>query len=282
MKKIAIILFLILCLNNAKASPQRPDYLIIGKDTLSIYFLPLHDLDTVTLNTFFDNLKIDSASFGFSFSLWRGYQAYWQLKNDSLYLIGLKGYSKSDEILKKTFPSNYNKGKVFANWFSSYLAIGKDKILKWDGIFSKTYFKEDILNFEKGVLVNQKVVDNYIRVNNGISRLDENRKNITDTIFALIKKLNWKKLSECDCDDKYLISVGGSGKIDDIELIPYTHNKDTALMEIKDHKKCIRKFKQQLKNLQFDIVNWNGKSFEEKYYLEMFYTVEGELENWTN
>jgi hypothetical protein len=154
-------------------------------------------------------------------------------------------------------------------------------MLKWDGIFSRTYFKEEMFEFKKGTLVDRKIVDNYIPVKNGISRLDSNRKHITDTLFSLIKRLNWKKLSDCDCDDKYLISVNGKGKIGKIELIPYTNNKDTAQMEIEDHKKCIKKFKKQIKNLQFDIVKWHGKDYDDKYYLEMFYTVEGELEDWT-
>ena len=155
-------------------------------------------------------------------------------------------------------------------------------MLKWDGIFGRTFFKEDVFDFKNGVLINRKEIDNYIHVNNGISRLDSNKKFIIDSIFLLIKKLYWKNLSECNCDDKYLISVGGKGKIDNIELIPYTSNKDTALLEIKDHKKCIRKFKRQLKNLQFDIVTWNGRPYEEKYFLHVFYTAEGELENWTD
>jgi hypothetical protein len=282
MRLLAIIIVCFNFLFRIEASPQAPDFLIIGKDTFSIYFLPLNHLDTIKQNEFYQNLQGQNKILQFSFNLWRGYQAYWQLIDNKLYLVNLKGYSNSDSVLKATFPDYYNNEKVLAYWFSSYLAIGKDKMLKWDGIFSKTYLKEDILDFKNGVLINRKLVDNYIHVNNGISRLDSNRKNITDTIFSLIKKLNWKKLSECDCDDKYLISIGDKGKIDNIELIPYTNNKDTSSMEIKDHKKCIRKFKRQLKNLQFDIVNWNGKPFEEKYHFEMFYTVEGELENWTN
>jgi hypothetical protein len=234
----------------------------------------------VTLDNFFKNLKSDSASFGFSFSLWRGYQAYWQLIDDSLYLVGLKGYKKSDEILKKTFLNKYQNGKVFTYWFSSSFVVGKSEVLKWDGIFDRSYFKEDVFDFKNGLLCDRKVVDNYIPVKNGISRLDSNKNHIRDTLFSKIKKLNWKKLSDCDCGDSYSVSITEKGKVGDIELIPYTNNKDTAQMEIDDHKMCIKKFKRKLKNLQFDIVRWHGKPYNEKYYLRLFYTVEGKLESW--
>jgi len=280
-KLVFSISFCILSIRSSKASPQAPDYLIVGKDTLSIYFLPLNHLDSLTKKEFFKNLSHDGSDLRVSFNLWRGYQAYWQLIDQQLYLVSLKGYANGNEILKKTFPNHYENGKVLAYWFSSYLAVAKDKMLKWDGIFSRTYFKEEIFDFKNGRLETRRIVDNYIPVKKGISRLDSNRKHITDTLFKLVKEFNWKKLSDCDCDDKYLISINAKGKISNVELIPYTNNKDTAQIEIEDHKKCIKKFKRKFKELQFDIVRWHGEPYEEKYYFELFYTVEGELEDWT-
>jgi hypothetical protein len=281
-KSFCIIIFCVLTFTSSRASPQFPDYLIIGKDTLPIYFLPLNHLDTTTQRTFFRNLESDSLGLRVSFNLWRGYQAYWQLIDKRLYLVGLKHNPHSDQLLKTTFKGRYQNGRVFADWFSSYLAIGKDKMLKWDGVFSRTYFKEEIYDFKNGCLMDVKMVDSYIPVKNGISRLDSNRKHITDTIFRLVNGLNWKKLSECNCDDKYSISINDKGKVGNIELVYYTKNTDTIQMEINDHKKCIEKFKRKLKNLQFDIVRWHGQPYDEKYYVKFFYTVEGVLENWTN
>ncbi|WP_428329164.1 hypothetical protein [Mucilaginibacter sp.] len=230
---------------------------------------------------FCKNLNIDGSDSRLSFNLWRGYQAYWQIIDKQLYLVGIKGYANSNEILKRTFPNHYYNGKVLAYWFSSYLALAKDKMLKWDGVFSRTYFKEEIFNFKNGNLVGKRIVNNYIPVKNGISRLDSNRKHITDTLFKLVKKFNWKKLSDCGCDDKYLISINEKGKVSNVELMPNTNNKDTAQIEIDDHKKCIEKFKRKFKKLQFDIIRWHGQPYVEKYYLELFYNVEGKLENWT-
>lgn len=52
-------------------------------------------------------------------------------------------------------------------------------------------------------------------------------------------------------------------------------------MEIADHQVCIQAFKKKLEKLQFDIVKWNGRPYNEQYRLALFYTVEGKLENWS-
>jgi hypothetical protein len=279
MRLLLIILFFTICFNNVNASPQSPDYLIVGKDTFAIYFLPLNKLDTTKQKEFFYNLNLSDSDKSISFNLWRGYQAFWKLEDDKLYLLGLKGCSNSDRILESTFANSYMNGKVFANWFSSYLAIAKDKILKWDGVFSRTYFKEDILEFKNGVLTNRKQVNNYIQLEKGISRL--NNKIITDTIFYKINQLNWEKLSKCECDDQYVITINEKGKIGEISIVPLLKTKKENDEYASEQKICIKKFKKILKDLQFNIITWNGKPYQEKFIIEIFYTVDNKLENWT-
>lgn len=48
---------------------------------------------------------------------------------------------------------------------------------------------------------------------------------------------------------------------------------------VEDHKSYIITFKEQLKNLPFDIIKWNGKPYTEKVLFEIF-TIK--LENWTD
>ena len=279
MRRLTTILFLTFSFYNLIASPQAPDFLIVGKDTVAIYFLPLNKLDTTRQKEFFHNLNLRNDDINISVNLWRGYQAFWKLEDDKLYLVGLKSCPNSDKILGSTFTSNYVNGKVFANWFSSYLAIAKDKILKWDGVFSRTYFKVDILEFKNGVLTNRRQVNNYIDLENGISRLD--KKVVTDTIFYKINQLNWKKLSNCGCDDKYEITINEKGKIGKIAAVPLFDTKKENDEYAVEQKKCIKKFKKQLKDLQFDIIKWNGNAYQEKFIFEIFYTVDNKLENWT-
>ena len=90
-KTLTIIFLLLIPIANLKASPQSPDYLIIGNDTLPLYQLILEDyLHSLEQPTDSNNL------FGFSFrndfgygttstNCWRGYQAVYSLENDSYF-----------------------------------------------------------------------------------------------------------------------------------------------------------------------------------------------------
>lgn len=277
MRLLLIFMVTVFSFHGLRGSPQAPDLLIIGSDTIPIFFLPLNQLDEPTQKNFFNNLRTRDSLFFGSLNLWRGYQAFWQLADNKLFLVGLKGYQNSDEILKASFPEQYREGKVFAYWFSSYLAIPKGRLLKWDGVFSRTYFKEEIYNFHGGIINRIETVDNYTDLKNGVSRMDP--KIMTNAIFKRIKRLNWKRLSECDCDDTYEISIDENGRVSDIELVSYLDNAQSAKEYAEELKPCIEKFKVQLKKMQFDIIKWNGKPYMDKVVIELFY--DKKLENWT-
>ncbi len=277
MNRFILTLILLIGFVDLKASPQSPDFLIIGQDTISLYHLPLHSLDSLTQKRFFNNLQSDSLEFGFSFNLWRGYQAYWQIINKKLYLVGLKNNSNSETILKNTFPEHFENGKVFAYWYSSYLSIGKDKLLKYDGVFSHNYLKSEVYQFENGCLKSQEIVDNYIKVPHGISRLD--RKKVTNRIFKKIKKLDWKNLSDCGCDDEYWITIDDKGKISNVELVPTFDSEEENIEYANEFKECTAKLLKHLESMQFDIIKWNGQPYTEKIRIEVFY--DKRLENWT-
>lgn len=57
---------------------------------------------------------------------WRGYIGTWKIEDNQLFLIGLKGYSESNEsiTMKTLFPK---KRKVFADWYTGELHISKGK-----------------------------------------------------------------------------------------------------------------------------------------------------------
>lgn len=251
-----------------KASPQLPDYLIVKNDTIPVYELPLSYLNKEKQNSILNRFqfKKDTSSLVISTNLWRGYQAFWKIIDDKLFLVGLKGAINTDI-------------KIFAKWFSKELIIPKDKMLKWDGIFRRTYLKEEIFSFRKGHLKNLKSVENYIDLENGISRYK--KKIITDTIFQKVTQLDWNKLSKCGCDDKYWIEIDSKGKIDDVKIIPFSNNKWKNFWYNFPYKHCERRIKKQLQSLQFDIIKWNGKPYKEKFLIELFYSVDKKLENFT-
>lgn len=273
-----------------------PDYIIYKKDTIAIYNLLLEDYFHKVGAT--DQGQLFGLSFrdNSSTSCWRGYQAVYIIENDSLFLrcilfCGELSYRKdslnfksSDEKIKQIFGDKVVNKKIYVDWYTGKISLPRGDLLRWDGVFSRTYYKEEILSFKKGVLSKKKFVNNYIDLPNGISRdfskekYDTDNKLITDTIFSIIQKQDWKKLSDCDCDQRYLIIINARGKIRQIKLLSYLDEKENDEYE-KELKKCISKFKHLLRNLQFDIVKWNDKSYEEKVVFEIFYTVDGKLEN---
>lgn len=300
MTKSLKILFLFILTSFASsrllASPQIPDYVIYKNDTIAVYNLLLED--------YFHKVGTSDQGqlFGLSFrdnsstSCWRGYQAVYTIDNDSLFIkyilyCGEFRHRKdslntksSDEKMKTIFGDKVVNKKVYVNWYTGNISFPRGDLLRWDGVFSRTYYKEEILSFKKGLLSKKKLVSNYIDLPKGISRdfskekYHTDYKLLTDTIFSIIQKQDWKKLSDCDCDQRYLIVINAKGKIRQVKLFSYLDEKENDDYE-KDLKKCITKFKHLLKNLQFDIVKWNGKPYEEKIVFEIFYTVDGKLEN---
>jgi hypothetical protein len=260
MKRLTIIFIYILCFHNLKASPQDPDFLIIGKDTVELYFLPLENLDSTKLKEFHKTLISNKGSIYSSLNLWREYQALWRLEDNKLYLVGLKNNPNSEKILKATFGEKYKNGKILASWFSSRLAIPKSKLLRWNELFSRTYLKEEIFDFESGVLKNRELVDNYIHLENGIDRRDQYQ--LENFIAKEIKKLNRPKLCF-----RYWITIDEKGKISEIQT-------DRKIFELEmpktDYTTWINLFKEQFKNMQFDLIKWNGKPYKETIFMEIF------------
>lgn len=231
-KKLTIIFLLLVSIVNLKASPQAPDYLIIGNDTVPLYQLILEDyLHSIEQQT-------DSTSlFGFSFrddfgygrastNCWRGYQAVYSLENDSLFLkyiipcnslrkLDANDINNSNEQIQKLFQEKVKNNKVFINWLSSEFTIPKGKPIWWDGIFTTIYDKEELYSIRKGILVDKHIINNYQKVKGGISR---KKQEMSKAIFGEIKKLNWKRLDdEFFCADTYCLEIDSRGKVINVE-----------------------------------------------------------------
>jgi len=285
MKNFPLII-LLLAFKISFSSPQIPDLLIIGNDTIRIYHLPLEIFLSENKDSFINYLRNNEKGFFPSTSCWRGYQGIWLLEDNKLYLKDLdinwiEDEISTTEVLEKTFKEKFINGKVLAEWFSSDIIIPKGKMLRWDNFFKRTYLKEEIMTLKNGVLTNKKVVENYVDLPKGISRLEN--KIIVETIFNELEKLDWAKLSEIYCDDTYWITINRRGKISKVELFsPYFESMWEEIGWWLEIRKCRKKLKKALKGLQFDIIKWHGKNYEEKIYIELFYEEEtNKLENFT-
>jgi len=286
-----MLILLLALIVKLKASPQAPDYLIIGNDTLPLFQLILEDyLHSVEQPT-------DSSSlFGFSFrndfgyevtstNCWRGYQAVYSLENDSLFLkyiipcnslreLDADDINNSNIQMQRVFKEKFNDNKVFIDWYSSEFTVPKGKPIWWDGIFTTIYDKEELYTIRKGILVDKHIINNYQKVKGGISR---KKKEMSKAVFNEIKKLNWKKLDDDFlCDDTYCLEIDSRGKVINVEK----NNSGFELDE--DDIYCQKVIKNQLKNLQFDIILYHGRPFNDMFYIEVFYdSTTNKLENWS-
>ena len=302
MAKSLKILFFVLLTSIASsrllASPQMPDYVIYRNDTIAIYQLLLenyfHKAGTSDEGRLFGLSFRDNSSF----SCWRGYEAIYIIENDSLFLKyildcgefefrkGRFNVKSSNKKIKAIFGDKVQNNKVFIDWYGGDISFRRGDLLRWDGVFSRTYYKEEIFSFKNGLLSKKELVDNYIDLPNGIPRhfskekYRADNKHITDTIFSIIQKLDWKKLGDCGCDDRYLIIINEEGQIRQIRMLKSLDEKENDEYA-KKHSKCITTFLEALKELQFDIVKWNGKPYQEKILFKIFY-IGGRLENWTD
>lgn len=91
---------------------------------------------------------------------WRGYYGRWELRNNRLYLIDLKGYTApfKEVGLSHLFP---NEEAVFAKWFSGEIRIPQGRLLEYvHQSHASVYEKDVFLVFEEGVLTRQYETDN--------------------------------------------------------------------------------------------------------------------------
>ena len=150
-----VISFSIAFIHPLFSTDQKPDILIIGKDTILLKNFPLEELG-------FPNRP-------FEFSLadlpeldcLRGYQATWKVVEDKLFLVEIR---KDDDpqvkidVLKYFEENNYSPkvidGQVFADWYTMDLTSFKDNI--HCVFFFKTYKTKQCkptVKFENGLLV---------------------------------------------------------------------------------------------------------------------------------
>lgn len=110
------------------------------------------------LNDYFALGGCDPGFESTSTALWRGYIGTWEILNDRLYLVGLRGTLKSgDEAsMDSVFPGFTDR--VFAHWFSGRLRIPQGKRLEYVHMgYASTYERDVLLTLQNGVVVAKEV-----------------------------------------------------------------------------------------------------------------------------
>ncbi|HVW96032.1 MAG TPA: hypothetical protein VHA56_08695 [Mucilaginibacter sp.] len=274
------------------ASPQMPDYIIYKNDTIATYNLLVEQYLQKHDQTNREQLFGLTFRDGASFNCWRGYQAIYKIQNDSLYLSDIincgsikdKTFDKGASLKKMyaIFGDKLVGDKVFIDWFSGELSFPlTNKLLRWDGVFYRIYEEETVLNFYSGKLLKAENVSNYGKVSKGIDR-HYNIK-ISDILFKYIKKIKFKNTDDCDCSEKYLITINENGKVAKVKTAKYKSvDEIDDADEKKEYSYCTHSVFEALKNLQFDIIKDKGKPIPEDVYLEIWVEDNGKVKNWTN
>jgi len=95
-----------------------------------------------------------------STACWRGYFGQWEIKDNKLYLIGLKAYLEGyrEVDLSYLFP---RQKQVIADWFSGKIRVPQGEMLDYIHMgYASLYERDLILEINNGELVNEYVVQN--------------------------------------------------------------------------------------------------------------------------
>jgi hypothetical protein len=209
------------------ASPQMPDYIIYGKDTIATYSLLVEQYlqhnDTAKTD------KLFGLSFrnGLTFNCWRGYQAIYKIENDSLFLTdiincgefrnGKINKANSIDKLKVIFGDKFSNNKVYIDWFDGFINFPlTNKVLRWDGVFYRIFEKEKVITISKGVVGKIQDVENYVDDSKRIDRWDRDK--ISDFLFKKLKKVKWKNSNDFDCGTKYFVTIDENGNVSNVRI----------------------------------------------------------------
>jgi len=112
---------------------------------------------TEPLNPYLKNRKdinFESQSTG----CWRGYLGFWELRDKNLFIVKLIVTKDKQVDLNYLFPG---QNEVFADWFSGEIRIPQGEMLKYVHMGYQSIFEKDLfLKFKKGVLIDERVIDN--------------------------------------------------------------------------------------------------------------------------
>jgi hypothetical protein len=267
-----------------------PDYLIYKGDTLSVYNLILEKY-------FEKNHQLDQGSlFGFkfrdgaSFNCWRGYQAIYKIDNDSLFLCNIISCGErfnhksidiveSDKRINDIFNDKIINKRVFVDWYSGNISLPNGKLLRWDGVFYKTFENEILVSIKNGVVKKENKIQNYIDFPNRINRRYNDT--ISNVIYDKLKNLDWKKLHECECDENYIVIINKKGKIRELNKADCQTKADLNDLDKEDRANydyCIKSFLKALRPLKFDIIKQNALNFLKESILK--FGTKNQLGNW--
>ena len=136
------------------ATGQRGDILVLNGKQYWIFTNPLRPF----LDENPDKLPKSNV---ISTSLWRGYVATWEIKENQLFLIDVGILKGSSDDLQSVMEQMFAGSKeVLAKWFSGYIIVPDGKLVNYVHMgYASTYEKYIMLRIENGVLKRDATAD---------------------------------------------------------------------------------------------------------------------------
>lgn len=275
MKSIISTIVVLVFVGKTFATGQIPDYLIHDQDTVAIYNNPLEQYFEQTGK----RELIDFNSPCWSTACWRGYVAYWELENDSLFLKKITSCIEdcSEDDKDANLFSMFGENRPFASWYTGTLTVPIGEVFYGSSMgYDAVYECEDKMQVDNGVLQSTYQISNnelikQIKLENS---LYSNITNLKDTLLVYLKDLDWEDHDEIIsiCRESYILSYDKSGQIRDVELIliqdesiPILYKPFAWLFD----RKCSKKIKAVIKTLSLSYLN-SHRDFEVE--LELSYS----------
>lgn len=240
-KKFILILFLTILSVNVYASLQRPDVLIIGKDTLPLWRNPLEsDPAFMEMRKLFKETSCAT-------DCWRGYEAEFTLRDSQLYLTNLISACYTEDSLvtlyKKTFPEILDGIGRKVTWVDFPLLTSRGKIIKvfHNQAYHKINRREIYMYFKAG---RWQKSDTVTYEETLVLAMSNNREMLENFIYS---KVDWSKLPKEKLEKSTEVSLlfywGNFGKAEgiiasstDIEVAEVINETMRLISsEMKDH-----------------------------------------------
>ncbi len=212
-RKILTGLFFLLIIQEAFGTAQIPDFMIYKGDTLKIFSNPLESY-------FKNHSRPDSVfeKYGYhSTACWRKYIGYWELRNDSLFLLELEGGSSNID-LSLIFKDRKTDKEIFADWFDYSILNPYGQRIHYEHMgYNSIYEFEREFVFSNGVLIDIKEYDN---TNSKLSKFSENPE-LLNKFFQ--DNIDYSNLTNDNYDEVrvfiQILNVTEEGMIDSVKVI---------------------------------------------------------------
>lgn len=239
-RRTIVIVVLVLGLGQpltVRATGQIPDLLIVEGDTLRLFCNPLQK--------YFDEShpRPEDMRGIFSTACWRGYQACFEFRSDSLFLRsvrqGFKGDSSDFYPLEKLFGDKATPAGVFAYWVNDALSCVDGHLLNYVHMgYESTYEFEIEFIVRQGIMKKKKVFDNrksflpFASGHDGLKGFDVSEYSLIQTFVE--SQIDYSRLRPDEMDKWVHVAVqkvDGEGRIKkfELEMIKPSSNLERAV-----------------------------------------------------